>query len=205
MGTTAIEGNPLSEEQIRAQVEGTLKLPPSQEYLQREVQNIISLTNEEIQMQVTAVEEKKDLCVGLLKSYNQLILAGLELDDDVVSGQLRTHSVVVGGIYRGAPAKDCPYLLDRLCEWLNGPDFVAPSPDLAIPYAVLRSVVAHVYLAWIHPFGDGNGRTARMMEFHILFSSGLPLPASHLPAITTTRPGAITTESSIERASRAAT
>ena len=40
---------------------------------------------------------------------------------------------------------------------------------------------AHLYLAWIHPFGDGNGRTARLVEFAILANSGLvPMPAAHL-------------------------
>ena len=51
---------------------------------------------------------------------------------------------------------------------------------MRVPYALVKAVVAHVYLAWIHPFGDGNGRTARLVEFHILFSSGIPLPAAHL-------------------------
>jgi len=37
-----------------------------------------------------------------------------------------------------------------------------------------------MYLAWIHPFGDGNGRTARLLEFHILLSAGVPSPAAHL-------------------------
>lgn len=37
-----------------------------------------------------------------------------------------------------------------------------------------------LYLAWIHPFGDGNGRTARLLEFHILLSAGVPSPAAHL-------------------------
>jgi Fic family protein len=41
-------------------------------------------------------------------------------------------------------------------------------------------VLAHLYLAWIHPFGDGNGRTARLVEFQILISSGVPAPAAHL-------------------------
>ncbi|NOY75701.1 MAG: hypothetical protein GXP32_07900 [Kiritimatiellaeota bacterium] len=32
--------------------------------------------------------------------------------------------------------------------------------------------LAHVYIAWIHPFGDGNGKTARLMEFYLLLRSG---------------------------------
>jgi Fic family protein len=47
-------------------------------------------------------------------------------------------------------------------------------------YAILKSVVAHIYLAWIHPFGDGNGRTARLVEYRILVASGVPTPAAHL-------------------------
>ena len=42
--------------------------------------------------------------------------------------------------------------------------------------ALLKAVVAHVYIAWIHPFGDGNGRTARLVEFGILTAAGIPLP-----------------------------
>jgi len=33
---------------------------------------------------------------------------------------------------------------------------------------------------WIHPFGDGNGRTARLVEFQILLQAGIPSPAAHL-------------------------
>jgi Fic family protein len=44
-----------------------------------------------------------------------------------------------------------------------------------------KAVYAHLYIAWIHPFGDGNGRTARLLEFLILADCGLvPVPAAHL-------------------------
>jgi Fic family protein len=45
---------------------------------------------------------------------------------------------------------------------------------------LVKAILAHVYLAWIHPFGDGNGRTARLVEFLILISSGITSPAAHL-------------------------
>ncbi len=46
---------------------------------------------------------------------------------------------------------------------------------------VAKAVLAHLYIAWIHPFADGNGRTARLVEFQILAQSGLiPLPAANL-------------------------
>jgi Fic family protein len=52
--------------------------------------------------------------------------------------------------------------------------------ELRIGVSVLKAVLAHLYIAWIHPFGDGNGRTARLLEFRILLSNGVPAPAAHL-------------------------
>jgi Fic family protein len=190
MATTAIEGNTLSEEQVLQQIDGDLKLPPSQEYLQQEVQNILDACNEEINAQITDGIVSPSLCPDLIKKYNRQVLKDLEVEEGVIPGQYRPFSVLVGNVYRGAPAEDCDYLIERLCDWLNGPDFIPPSEELRVPFTVIKAIVAHVYLAWIHPFGDGNGRTARMMEFHILFSSGLPLPAAHLLSdhYNTTRP-----------------
>jgi len=45
---------------------------------------------------------------------------------------------------------------------------------------ILKAILAHLYIAWIHPFGDGNGRTARLVEFKILLASSIPTPAAHL-------------------------
>jgi len=179
--TTAIEGNTLSEAEVLMAVEGRLVVPPSKQYLKQEVENIIAACN-------GIGANLRDgslptLSPDLLCNYNHQVLEKLPLRDSVEPGRLRSHSVVVGNVYRGAPARDCPFLLERLCEWLNGPDFQAPEnapPGMDTVYAILRSVVAHLYLAWIHPFGDGNGRTARLLEFHILLSAGVPSPAAHL-------------------------
>jgi Fic family protein len=51
---------------------------------------------------------------------------------------------------------------------------------MEVLYAIIRAIVAHVYIAWIHPFADGNGRTARLIEVQILMSSRVPSPAAHL-------------------------
>ncbi|MBV6499246.1 MAG: hypothetical protein CJBNEKGG_01698 [Prosthecobacter sp.] len=180
LATTAIEGNTLSEDQVRQLIDGKLDLPKSQKYLQQEVQNIVDLCNDEARQLLDPNGADRSLCMDLIRDYNRGVLKGLELPEGTVAGEIRTHSVVVGHVYRGAPAEDCGYLMDRLCTWLNSSDFVPPDEELRIPFALIKSIVAHVYLAWIHPFGDGNGRTARMMEFHVLFANGIPLPAAHL-------------------------
>ena len=74
---------------------------------------------------------------------------------------------------------DCSFLLDRLSEWINT-GFIPPTTDLKIAFGILKAIVSHIYIAWIHPFGDGNGRTARLVEFQILLSVGVPSTAAHL-------------------------
>ncbi len=178
LATTAIEGNTLSEKEVREILDGTLKLPPSREYLEQEVTNIIDECN-----RILAQVKRRDelaLSTDRVMEMNKTILNNLKLAEGVNSGEIRSHDVVVA-IYKGAPAEDCKYLLDRLCEWLNDKEYFGTTTDArAMVNGILKAVLAHLYLAWIHPFGDGNGRTARLMEFQILISSRVPSPAAQL-------------------------
>ena len=177
--TTAIEGNTLTETEVRQRIEGHLELPPSREYLGIEVDNIRDACNQ-IGADVAAGRELR-LEPQRILAFNRQVLANLDLENGVLPGEFRTHSVLVGGIYRGAPPEDCEYLLERLCEWLNGPDFSDADADMAFALQLFRAVLAHLYIAWIHPFGDGNGRTARLVELQILLHSGfVSSPAAHL-------------------------
>lgn len=175
--TTAIEGNTLSEEDVLKAVQGDLTVSPSKAYLKQEVDNIIEVCNT-IGKQIAAANLPV-LSRLLLCEYNAQVLKKVPLIEGAVPGEIRTHSVVVGSIYRGAPAQDCSYLLDTLFTWLEGPDF-KPQSGMETVYAIMKAVVAHLYLAWIHPFGDGNGRVARLVELHILLLAGVPSPAAHL-------------------------
>ena len=170
--TTAIEGNTLSQEEVAKLRRRELQLPPSKEYLGVEVNNILRLFN-----QMIGLDQIPALSVDRLKYLNREILADLRQDDHIVPGRIRDYDVVVAN-YRGAPAKECEYLLGSLCEWLNGMDTKLGHSGLALP--IVKAIVAHLYLLWIHPFGDGNGRVARLVEYQILLSAGIPNPATHL-------------------------
>ncbi len=178
LATTAIEGNTLSEDEVRKRIEGKLQLPKSKEYLGREVDNVASALGHVLHDGLNGGGAL--ITVEQIKEFNRLLLQGLEFDDsEVIPGQVRTHSVGVGN-YLGPPAEDCEYLLERLCEWLNGSEFEPHESVGPVPMAILKAILAHLYLAWIHPFGDGNGRTARLVEFKILVAAGVPTPAAHL-------------------------
>lgn len=180
LATTAIEGNTLSEDEARKVVERTSKLPPSKQYLAQEIANIIFAFN------VIKDELLNDPSIKVtperLNAYNEMILHDLEVEDYVVPGEIRTDPVVVGNVYKAPAAIDCEFLLERLCDWLNSSDFQAPAgaPEYAAPLAIIKAIVAHVYLAWIHPYGDGNGRTARLLELQVLLLAGFPPPVTQL-------------------------
>ncbi len=179
--TVAIEGNTLSEEEVLAQIDDRLKLPPSKEYLGREVQNVVDAAS----MMVARIHGGEVLRVtaDFVAECNRRILTGLSevLGEEVEPGRVRRHPVGVPG-YRGAPAQDCQHLLDRLGDWLEGiPEITVPgaASDNRVATGVLRAVLAHLYIAWIHPFGDGNGRTARLVELSLL-ARVLPFPSAQL-------------------------
>lgn len=174
LATTAIEGNTLSEEEVTGLLAGTLKLPPSREYLGQEIENIVHACN--ALTADVAASGPKPITAAIIKEMNRAVLNGLEVEDHVAPGEIRTTEVNVGR-YKCPPHRDCVFLLDRLCDVLNEFPLAADNP---IAYAILKATFAHLYLAWIHPFGDGNGRTARLLEFYILIGASLPQPACHL-------------------------
>ncbi len=176
LATTAIEGNTLSEEEALKLVRGELELPPSKEYLGQEIENIVNACNMVAEGVLSG--DLSDLTLDGFRKLNALVLYELPIREDVHPGEIREHDVGVGR-YRGVAPRDCEYLLTSLCDWLNGKGFL-PGEQRRTAGGILKAIVAHLYLAWIHPFGDGNGRTARLIECQLLLSCGIPMAAAHL-------------------------
>ncbi len=57
------------------------------------------------------------------------------------------------------PAGDLPDRLETMCRFANGE---VPSPFI---HPVLKAIILHFWLAYDHPFVDGNGRTARALFY----------------------------------------
>lgn len=184
LATAAIEGNTLTEEEANEILSKGKKLPPSQEYLEQEIRNVAAAL-EDINFG-TPHSDPFQLSVQWLKEQNAKVLKSLPGKEDVTPGKFTTRQLVVGNVYRAAPPEDVPYLVDTMCQWLNR-EFIIPSQnpeldkDQRFYLAFFGATLAHLYTAWIHPFGDGNGRTARLVEVAILANSGVvPWVASNL-------------------------
>jgi len=182
VATTAIEGNTLSEAEATAILRDRLTLPPSQRYLEREIRNVIDVLQAIDRVSLSGASWR--LSPKWLADQNQAILRGLELPEHVRPGEYTTTHLLVGN-YRSAPPEDVPYLVDRLCAWIDsrieqGQASDVPD-DMAFFNVTTTAILAHLYLVWIHPFGDGNGRTARALECAILATSGMvPWVSSNL-------------------------
>ncbi|MFP5041368.1 Fic family protein [Parasediminibacterium sp. JCM 36343] len=174
--TTAIEGNTLSDDDIKRMLAGD-KMPPSKEYQEIEVRNILDAFNELLQ-EVIANNETNLISADLLRRFQRMVGKGLGEHFAAIPGQFRNNDVVVGN-YRCPDYRDVPVLVDEFCKWLRD-EFGFEKQTKTFSEVVIQAIVSHIYIEWIHPFGDGNGRTGRLVEFYILLRGGNPDIASHI-------------------------
>lgn len=83
-------------------------------------------------------------------------------NDEVVVADGITHEVV----HTPPPYTEIAARVDALCAFVNGESkefFVHP---------IIKAIVAHFLLAHLHPFVDGNGRTARALFYWYMLKSG---------------------------------
>ncbi len=172
--TTAIEGGTLDEDEVGALIAGG-RLPTSRDPRAAEVVNVVAATR--TLLDEVAAGTAAALTPDLLLRVHRMI--GAELGDrfDAEPGRYRTDGQ--GGRYTAPSAGDVPGLVDGVFDWL-GREFPRSGPGGDFGQAVVRALVTHVYVLRIRPFGDGNGRVARLLEAHVLAAAGAPAVASHL-------------------------
>lgn len=174
--TTAIEGNTLSDEEIAKLQEGE-KLPPSKEYQEIEVKNILSAFNE-ILVETVYNNKEQLITPELLLRFNKMVGQNLGEHFNAIPGKFR-NSDVIDGTYKCPDYRDIVPLIEKYCNWLRT-EFKYEEGKQLFSDIIIQSIVAHVYLEWIHPFGDGNGRTGRLVEFYILSRGGNPDITLHI-------------------------
>ena len=153
--STAIEGNPLTLEQVRALEEGR-ELSAVDARPQREVLNYFAGLR-----YVEKHAKKKTIRHEDLFALHRL-LADTVMDQGE-AGRYRTIAVRVGKHVPPA-ASAVSGLMFELLEWWNKKS-VELSP-------VLSSAILHYQFEWIHPFADGNGRAGRALALWELYRRG---------------------------------
>jgi len=168
-GTAAIEGNQLSEERV-----GELLAEPAGKTLhERAEQEIVNL-GKAYRLLVAPPSDKALqpflVTEQFIRELNRVITASIPHEHHS-PGQYRNLRVEVGDTAHGGkyvPPKilaDIKQLMAAFVEWINSKEVLNEGP-------LVRAALAHYHLALIHPFGDGNGRTARLLEAVILTQGG---------------------------------
>ena len=156
--STAIEGNPLTLEQVRAVEEGR-EVPAIADRARREVLNYFAglrYIEKHARKKVIGHEDVLEL--------HRVVAA--KVMDQGDAGRYRTIGVRVGS-YVPPPPREVSVLMLELLEWSNG-DSAALSP-------VLSSAILHHRFEAIHPFADGNGRTGRALALWELYRRGFDM------------------------------
>ena len=167
-GTAAIEGNPLTEEKV-GEIISESDRPAYQENPEIEIANLKKAYDFIKSLKNT--EKPFNLEEDLIKEVHTLVTinAKYELNNP---GRYRNHKVQVGDQRHGGmhtPPKcleDVQKLMKEYVKWIN-------SGELQETDTPIRAALAHYYLGLIHPFGDGNGRTARLIEALIMQNGGI--------------------------------
>ncbi len=163
--STRIEGNRLTLDEA-AQVVFEGRRIPGRERDVREVRNYYRA----LQQIETWAEQQTPITADLLRRLHALIFTGPRARPTPYrDGQNVIRDAASGGIvYLPPEAADVPALMDELIAWIQHPI----PPDLPAP---LLAGLAHYQFVTIHPFYDGNGRTARALATLILYQSGYDL------------------------------
>lgn len=164
--TTAIEGNDLDEDEVRRALlasPGQRALPLSQAREESEVRNAERV----MRFVATTLDAEPDrpLSGGLIRTLHRLMTEGIDYPHNE-PGAYRSHAVSVGTFVPPREGAEVRRLMDAFETWLN-------TPPVKVWPPVARAIAAHFYFVSIHPFGDGNGRTARAIESYLLYQAGV--------------------------------
>jgi len=163
--STQIEGNRLTQEQVEDVLHGGTF--PNRERDEREVKNYyqaLDFLDVLIKAKSTQIDERD------IQTLHGLVMEGKKHPSPYRGGQNVIKDSASGSIvYMPPEAKDVSVLMLDLIGWINEE---ASKAELPVP---IIAAIAHYQFATIHPYYDGNGRTARLLTNLVLHKSGYGL------------------------------
>ena len=163
LGSARIEGNHTT---LAEYIESKIETPADPADQIKEVRNIeksMDYIEQSIQVGGHITEQ-------FIRELHLMTVDGLEREGDSSPGQYRAKGVRIGGANHVPPeATLVAMYMQELTDFINRED--APKYDL------LKMALAHHRFLWIHPFGNGNGRTVRLLSYAMLIKYGFNVQA----------------------------
>jgi Fic family protein len=158
LASARIEGNHTT---LADYVEARVADGPVRSEQLREIDNI----EQAMQQVEVAVQPGEPLAEHLLRGLHATTVAGLEREGDRSPGAYRSGPVRIAQADHLPPeALRVPEYMGELVTFINRDD--APKYDL------MKVALAHHRFAWVHPFGNGNGRVVRLLTYAMLIKYG---------------------------------
>ncbi len=163
--STMIEGNRLSQEEVNEVI--TLNEHfPGRERDEHEVKGYYAALN---QLESYA-QQKQPISEQIIQTLHALVVSNGKARVKPTPYRDGQNVIREGNsgaiIYMPPEAKDVPQLMRELVDWINASN--------ALPCPIVAAI-AHYQFATIHPYYDGNGRTARLLTTLILHLGGYGL------------------------------
>ncbi len=159
LASARIEGNHTT---LADYVEARVADGPARSEPLREIDNI----ERAMQQVEDAVFPGEPLAEHLLRGLHATTVTGLDREGDRHPGAYRSGPV------RIAQAEHLPPEALRVPEYMG--DLVAfINRDDAPKYDLMKVALAHHRFAWVHPFGNGNGRVVRLLTYALLIKYGI--------------------------------
>lgn len=164
--STQIEGNRLSMEEVAQVVKENKGGFPGRERDEKEVKNYFLA----LEFVENAAKEQTSLTEHLIQLLHGLSFYGKQNPTPYREGQNVIRESGSGAIiYMPPEATDVASLMSDLVNWI-----AAETKDAELPVPLIAAI-AHYQFATIHPYYDGNGRTARLLTTFILHACGYGL------------------------------
>ncbi len=117
-----------------------------------------------------AVAPGDSISEALIRSLHAMAVEGLEREGDRTPGAYRGGPVTIAKAEHLPPGHlQVPGYMQDLVAFMNRAD--APKYDL------MKVALAHHRFAWVHPFGNGNGRVVRLLTYALLMKYGFRVNA----------------------------
>jgi len=162
-GTTGIEGARLTEDEVKRIMETSRSnkvLPENRQQEEEEARNANILMK-----YIARLVKNKPGCVldeQLIRTFHKILTKDIKYENNT-PGEYRNYPVKVGN-YSAPKHGEIEGLIGGFIAWFNQGEPKGWDP-------IIRAIVAHFYIVSIHPFGDGNGRTARAVESFLLYKA----------------------------------
>jgi Fic family protein len=162
LASAKIEGNPLTEEQASAAIDSSKRhyLKPEQE-----VRNYFAA----LEYLDKCLAERRPISKELILDVQRIVVKGESAEKTGFRGPMPAGFLF--GVYDDATgraeyippeSKDIEPLVDELVRYTESTD----------DHPVIQAAIVHYQLVTIHPFEDGNGRTARLISDYVLDRGG---------------------------------